>query len=383
MTEQSLFDRRINRAATECSKWHTFDADVVPMGVADMDFCAPEAVIEALRQRVDHGVFGYPKEPPELRPVVVERLKRLYAWDVAPEALLFVPGVVPAANVACQALTQPGDGILVQTPVYGPLLRAPELAHCRLQTAPVTPDADGISHMDWERTEAAIDDRTRLFLLCNPHNPSGRAFSRAELERMADLALRHDLAICSDEIHCDLVFAGHKHIPIASLSPEIAARTITLMAPSKTYNIAGLHTSVAIIPDETLRERFNAGRRGILGSVTVMGYLAALAAYRDGQVWLDDLLRYLQANRDLVYDTVQSALPGIHMARPESTYLAWLDCRQANIEGDPQAFFLEHARVGLSAGRFFGPEGAGFARLNFGCPRAQVQEALDRMVRAL
>ena len=383
MTELSRFDQRIDRYASESSKWHTFDPDVVPMGVADMDFLAPDPVLDMIRQRVEHGVFGYAKEPPELRAVVVDRLKRLYDWDVSPQALLFVPGVVPAANVACQALTEPGDGILVQVPTYGNLLRCPEFARCELKVAPMVADDEGHSRMDWERTEAAIDDRTRLFLLCSPHNPTGRVYRRAEVERMAEMALRHDLFICSDEIHCDLVYPEYQHIPIASLSSEVAARSITLMAPSKTFNIAGLKTSVAIIPDKELRKRFEAGRRGILGSVSIMGYLSALAAYREGDSWLEDLLNYLRANRDLVHETVSSSMPGIRMVKPEGTYLAWLDCREAAFAGNPFKYFLKNARVGLTPSWFFDPECRRHVRLNFGCPRAQLQEALDRMVAAL
>jgi len=383
MTELSRFDQRIDRLASESSKWHTFDPDVVPMGVADMDFLAPDPVIDMLRQRVDHGVFGYAKEPPELRSVIVERLQRLYDWDVSPKSLLFVPGVVPAANVACQALTEPGDGILVQVPTYGNLLRCPEHARCELQVAPVVADDEGYSRMDWERTESAIDASTRLFLLCSPHNPTGRVYRRQEVERMAEMVLRHDLFICSDEIHCDLVYPEFKHTPIASLSPDVAARTITLMAPSKTFNIAGLKTSVAIIPDKELRTRFEAGRRGILGSVSIMGHMAALAAYREGDGWLQEALAYLRANRDLVHETVQSSMPGIRMSKPEGTYLAWLDCREAAFEGNPFKFFLKHARVGLTPSWVFDPECRRHVRLNFGCPRAQLQEALDRMVAAL
>lgn len=383
MTQMSLFDERIDRTPTEASKWHTFDGDVLPLGVADMDFRAPAPVIELLRRRVEHGVFGYPQEPPELRPVVVERLKRLYDWDVAPEALLFVPGVVPAFNVASQAIGQPGDGILAQTPVYGPIIQAPALAERQLQAMPLDLGADGRYTIDLQRMAATITPSTRLFLLCNPHNPVGRVFTRAELEGMAELCLRHNLVVCSDEIHCDLIFRGQRHIPIASLSSEIAARTITLMAPSKTFNIAGLHTAVAIIPNPELRQQFNAGRRGILSSVTIMGYLAALAAYRDGQAWLDEALAYLEGNRELVFDAVNRRMPGLRMARPEGTYLAWLDCRQAALGPDPYTFFLQRARVGLSSGPWFGAGGEGFVRLNFGCCRDLLQEALERMVAAL
>ena len=377
------FDRFIDRTATESVKWHTFEADVLPMGIADMDFQAPEPVIRALRERVEHGIFGYAKEPPELRQVFVERLKRLYDWSVSPEALVFMAGVVPGLNVACQAITRPGDGILAQTPVYGPILAAPAKARCKLQTMALEQQSDGRYTVDLDRMEHTIDDRTRLFLLCNPHNPVGRVFTRQELSGMAEICLRHDMYVCSDAIHCELLFSGHKHIPIGSLWPEIGERTITLMSPSKTYNIAGFHCAVAIIPNAELRQRFQSARQGMLSSVGLMGLIAAQAAYRDSQSWLGELLVYLEQNRDLTYRFVNERLPGIGMGLPEAMFLAWLDCRQAEIKDNAQQFFLERARVGLSDGTFFGPDGAGFVRLNFGCCRDTLTRALQRMENAL
>ncbi len=230
---------------------------------------------------------------------------------------------------------------------------------------------------------ATITDRTRTFTLCNPHNPVGRVFTREELTTMAELCLRHDLTIISDEIHCDLIFSGAQHIPIASLSPELAARTITLIAPSKTFNIAGLYCSAAIIPDPELRRRFKAAAAGIVPSVNLMAFTAALAAYRDGGPWLAACLRYLEDNRDYLMRFVEDRLPGISMSPMEGTYLAWLDCREAGITGSPAKFFLERARVGLNDGAWFGDGGEGFVRLNFGCPRATLAEALERMAGAL
>jgi cystathionine beta-lyase len=238
--------------------------------------------------------------------------------------------------------------------------------------------------VDWESFEKAIHPRTRFFLLCNPHNPVGRAFRRDELTRMAEICLRHDLAICADEVHCDLVFAGHRHTPIASLAPEIADRTITLTAPSKSFNLPGLKCAHAIIPNAALREKFVAARADLVQTVNVLGYTAALAAYRDGRPWLDGLLRYLASNRDLVVESVRKHLPGVAVAPPEATYLAWLDCREAGLPNDdPYTFFLDKARVALSDGAAFGAGGEGFVRLNFACPRATLGEALGRMREAL
>jgi cystathionine beta-lyase len=237
--------------------------------------------------------------------------------------------------------------------------------------------------IDFDAFEAAITERTRLFILCNPHNPIGRAFRRDELERMAKICLRHNMVICSDEIHCDLLFPESHHVPMATLSPEVADRTITLMAPSKTFNIAGLECSVAIIQNRDLRKKLKAARADCVPEVNIMGYVAALAAYRDGQPWLDELLLYLGANRDVLLQYVQEHLPGIGVSKPEATYLAWLDCRQAGMSDNPHRFFLQKARVALNDGATFGRGGEGFVRLNFGCPRPLLLDALDKMRAAL
>ena len=243
--------------------------------------------------------------------------------------------------------------------------------------------ADGQYSVNLEAFEAALTGRTRIFMLCNPHNPTGRVFRKDELEAMADICLKNDIIICSDEIHSDLVFSGNKHIPIASLSPEIAAKTITLIAPSKTFNIAGLKASVAIITDEELRKQFDGARKGLTGWVNLLGMVAMEAAYDQGEAWLDTLLPYLEANRDYAFDFINNELPGVKMAKPEGTYLAWLDCQKAEIEGKPSQFFQEHAKVAMNDGAWFGQGGEGFVRLNFGCPRSMLEESLDRMKEAL
>lgn len=373
----------IDRCATESVKWQRYGPDVLPLWVADMDFCSPQAVVDALRERVEHGIFGYPQELPGLRPVLVERLERLYGWHVDPEALLFLPGVVTGFNLAIHATTAPGDGVLAQTPVYYPILYAPPNARCLLDEMELTRRPDGQYEVDLDRFEATITPRTRIFVLCNPHNPVGRVFRRGELEAMAEICLRHDLVICSDEIHNELVFSGHPHLPIACVDPEVAQRTITLMAPSKTFNIAGLQFSVAIIENEALRQRFVAARQGLVSWVNLMGQVSALAAYRHGDPWLAAVMDYLEANLDFLFDYVAAHLPGISMARPEGTFLAWLDCRGADLPGSPHEFFLKEARVALNEGASFGRGGEGFARLNFGCQRATLEQALERMRAAL
>jgi cystathionine beta-lyase len=377
------FDRLIDRRHSDSVKWHYYGDDVLPMWVADMDFLSPEPAIRALRERVEHGVFGYGTDLPELRQVLVDRLADLYGWRVLPRDLVFLPGVITGFNLACRAVTAPGDGMLVQTPIYPPILRVPGNVGLTCDEMELTRQPDGHYTIDFDAFDKTMTDRTRVFILSNPHNPVGRAFQRQELERMAEICLRRNVVICSDEIHCDLLFRGVQHLPIASLDAEIANHTITLIAPSKTFNIAGLQCSVAIIQNADLRKKFKAARVDLVNEVNILGLVAALAAYREGQEWLDELLVYLEANRDLLVQYVSEQMPGIRMGKPEATYLAWLDCRQAGIPGNPHKFFLEQAKVAVNDGVTFGRGGEGFVRLNFGCPRSTLLEALDKIRAAL
>lgn len=377
------FDQTIDRHRFECIKWHCYEEDVLPMWVADMDFRSPEPVIEALRERVDHGVFGYGGAPEELRGVIVDRLEQLYDWRVSPDELIFMPAVVTGFNLVCHATASPGEGVLLQTPVYYPMLRTPANAGLTNDEMVLTRRSDGRYEVDFDLMEETITERTRVFILCSPHNPVGRVFRREELERMAEICLRHDIVICSDEIHSDLVLGGNRHVPTASLAPEVAEQTVTLIAPSKTYNLAGLKCSVAIVQNPELRAKLEATYPDLIPGVNILGYRAALAAYAEGQPWLDALLRYLEGNLDFLVHYVESNLPGVTMARPEGTYLAWLDCRDAGIPGNPHTFFLERGRVAMNDGETFGRGGEGFVRLNFGCPRSMLAEALDRMSQAL
>jgi len=376
-------DQRIDRQCTESSKWNRYDKDVLPMWVADMDFRCPPPVIQALHERVDHGMFGYGRPPQELRDVIVERLQRLYGWSIEPGDLVFLPGVVTGFNLVCHALALPGDGILVQTPVYFPMLHAAAGARMCNHEMELTRRPDGQYEIDFDLLERTITSRTRVFMLCNPHNPVGRVFRRDELERLAEICLRHNVLICSDEIHCDLILPGSHHLPIASLAPEIAEKTITLIAPSKTFNVPGLQCSMAIVQNPEMREKLTNTHRGLVHGVNILGATAALAAYRDGQPWLEEVLSYLDANLSYLLEFVEDNLPGISMSRAEGTYLAWLSCHQAGIPGNPHEFFLQRARVALNDGAPFGQGGEGFVRLNFGCPSSMLTEALERMAEAL
>jgi cystathionine beta-lyase len=383
------FDQPFNRLETESIKWRKFEPDVLPLWVADMDFQSPQPVIEALQKRVEHGIFGYPMELPGLREAFIDWVWQRYQWRVLPEAVIFMSGVARGFNQACHMFSNDEDGanpasVLVQPPLYPPMLKAPGNAGLKLREAPLRLSSEGHYGIEWDGFREAIDESTRLFLLCNPHNPLGRVFRKDELAHMAQICLQAGVLICSDEIHCDLTYEGHAHMPIAALDPEIAKKTITLMAPSKTFNLAGLQFSAAIIPDPELRQNFINARQGLGSSwQNLFGMTAALAAYRYGQEWLDQMLLYLEANRDFACEYIDSELPGISAVKPEGTYLLWLDCRQTKIPGDPCEFFIEKGRVALNDGATFGTEGQGFVRLNFGCPRATLEEALARMKSAL
>jgi len=373
------FDTRIDRRAGDSMKWNRYAGrDVLPMWVADMDFAAPPVVIDALHRRIDHGVLGYAEPWPALTAAVVAGVERDHGWRIAADWLVWVPGLVTGLNVACRTVGEPGDGVFTTTPIYPPFLTAPGLSGRRVETAPLLRSATRWE-VDLDRIDSALNARTRLFLLCNPHNPTGRVFSPEELTAIARLAERHGLVVCADEIHCDLVLEpGCRHLPFATLDESVAARTITLMAPSKTYNIPGLGCAFAVIPDAVLRQAFRAAMRGIVPHVNVLGLVAAEAAYRDGGAWRGALLRYLRGNRDRVIAALR-AMPRLSATKPEATYLAWIDARGIDFE-DPVAFF-EAAGVGLSDGRDFGTPG--FVRLNFGCTRSVLDEGLRRMATAL
>lgn len=390
----SGFDTVIDRRPSNSLKWHRYAPDILPLWVADMDFRAPAPVLEALQRAISHGVFGYEEASLSLRETVATRMQRLYNWQVTPEMVIAVPGLESGFNAAARAVCAPEEGLLIQTPVYYPFLRVPrnvgvvgQLARLRQ----VNHDHSLHYEVDWDAFEAAInlqEARTRMFLLCQPHNPIGQVYSLDDLTRMAEICISEDIIICSDEIHSELLLGEARHIPVATLAPEVAVRTITLVAPSKTFNIAGLFCGFAIIPDESLRRRYRAVVEQMTLHVNSLGLIAAEAALSGAcDEWLQELRAYLTANRDFLVDYVRDRLPGIRTTVPDATYLAWLDCNNlladGKIEASAHKFFLEKARVALNEGADFGPGGEGFVRLNFGCPRQTLTEALDRMSAAL
>ena len=379
----SRFEAIIDRRSTDSIKWSYYDEDVLPMWVADMDFRCANPVVEALRDRVEHGIFGYPNEPEHLRGVIVDRLKHRFDWTIEAESIVFLPSVYTGFHLAAHAVTRSGDGVLITPPVYFPILAVPENVGVRGRLTELLCN-DGLRYeIDFDRLERSIDGRSRLFILCNPHNPVGRVYKRSELERLAELCEKHDLVICSDEIHADFVFEGHRHVPIAALSPEVDRRTITLMSPAKSFNVAGIPFAFAVVSDPKLRERYENATMGLVPHPGAMGFTAALAAFRDGDEWLDDLVKYLQANRDVAAEFVRERLPGVAMAPLEGTYLAWLDLRNAGIDGNPYEFLLEHGRLATVDGMLFGAGGDGFVRLNLACPRETLIDGLDRIEQTL
>ena len=371
------------RRGTDSVKWGLYEQDVLPLWVADMDFVSPPAVITALQRRVEHGVFGYAMESKELKELILARMENLYQWKIRLEDIVLLPGVVAAFNLVCQAVTSPGESILIQPPVYPPFFQAPRYAQARTLFNEVRVMEDGKYGINLEEFESTLEKDTRCFLLCNPHNPIGRVYTRQELSAMAEICLRHHMVICSDEIHSDLVYQGASHVPIASIDAEIADHSVTLIAPSKTYNIAGLECSALICTNADLREKIQHARRGLLGGVNALGMVAGAAAYREGDEWLREVLAILESNRDFLMDYLTTRLPAIKMIQPEATYLAWLDCRELNLPASPAKYFLEHARVALNDGEDFGEPGKGFVRMNFGCARSTLLEALERMRRAI
>lgn len=378
------FDTVPERRGTDSQKWQKYAGqDVLPLWVADMDFPSPPEVLEALHARVDHAVFGYARPRPSTVDAIVAAIETRYGWRIDPAWLVWLPGLVVGLNVTARAFAGPGDAVLCNTPVYPPFMTAPTNQDRQVVTVPLALDpAARRWAIDWEALERAVTPQTRLFFLCNPHNPVARVFRREELVRLAEFCLRHDLVLCSDEIHCDLILDDLPHVPAAALDPAIARRTVTLMAPSKTYNLPGLGTSFAIIPDAVLRRRFVRATVGIVAEVTCLGYTACEAAYRHGEPWRQALLARLRDHRDLLLDRIARDLPGVRVAAPiEATYLAWLDVRELGLQ-QPAAHFERHG-VGLSDGRPFGAAPGSHLRLNFGCPRTTLDEALTRMQRAV
>ena len=372
------FDQWVDRSHSDSVKWDKYrDRDIIPLWVADTDFPSPPAIIAALQQRIAHAVFGYSHPSPELIEVFTHRMLERYGWRINPEWLIFLPGMVCGLNLCVRAFTAEGEGTLAPSPIYPPFRKAAKFAGRSQLSVPLRLQ-DRRWLLDFSAIAGQLNGKEKLLLLCNPQNPGGTVYRRQELLQQHAFAQAHELIVCSDEIHCDLLLEpGGEHIPFATLNDDAAQRSITLMSPSKTFNIAGLSASMAIIPNPELRQKLVRARSGIVPEVDVLALVAAQAAYQHGQDWLDALLIYLRANRDLVTERI-NAMPGLLLQPIEATYLAWIDCSQLAVD-NPHAFF-EQAGVGLSPGLDFGNRH--FVRLNFGCRRELLIQALDRMMLA-
>lgn len=372
------FDEHIDRRHSDSEKWKKYPESVIPMWVADTDFRSPQCITDALTSRIQHGVFGYGGEPVGLTAAVIDYLAARYGWHIEPEWLVFIPGVATGLNISVRACCEPGQGTIAPTPIYPPFRHAAHLAGRSQINAPLT-----LAQERWilnlNELSAQLQGNEKLLLLCNPQNPGGTVYRRDELEQHLAFARQHDLIVCSDEIHCDLLLTqGLRHIPFATLSDDAAQRSITLMSPSKTWNIAGLGASFAIIPNATLRKRFIRARQGMVPQVDILALTAAEAALRGGLPWLEAQCDYLRQNRDRLCNVINQ-IPGMSVIPPEGSYLAWVDCSGLTPE-DPWAFFLA-AGLGFSRGTDFGEPK--FVRINFGCTKATLEEAIVRLNRAI
>ncbi len=357
--------------------------DVLPMWVADMDIETPFFVIDAIRERLKHPILGYEEAPERMFEAQIEWIQKHHGYTMQREWMFYSPSVVASINIAIQAFTRPGDKVIVQSPVYFPFFSA-VTNNDRLVLKNRLLENDGDYAMDFDALEASIDERTKLLLLCSPHNPVGRVWRTEELQRLGEICNKHDIVILSDEIHSDLVFGGFKHMPTAAISKEMQARTITCCGPGKTFNMAGLAISTVCISDERLRERFNKVYKSVhFAEGTVFGHVGFEAAYSKGEVWHRELIKHLQGNIDYLDLCLKEYMPRISMHKPEGTYLAWLDCRALGLNFKAlKSFFYEEAKLGLSSGVSFGKEGDGFMRINLATPRSTVEEAVSRLHRA-
>jgi cystathionine beta-lyase len=383
------FDEYIPREGTSCVKYdlrrEVFgNSAVIPMWVADMDFRTPDFIIKALHDRLSHEIMGYTFRPPEYFSTIAEWIYKRHNWKIEKEWICFSPGIVSALNLCTLAFTRPGDSIIVQPPVYPPFFAAVE-NHGRNLIYNQLREQNGKWTMDLDGLKALISEKTKMIIISNPHNPVGRAWSKKELEELGDLCLKNNILILSDEIHSDLALPGFRHTVVAGISGEIAEITVTCMAPSKTFNLAGLSTSSVIISNPVLRKYFkNKIEHLHVGNGNIFGMVASIAAYSAGEEWLSELMLYIDCNVNFVMDYFHEKIPEIIPVRPESTYMMWLDCRKLGLKGDDlQDFFVSKAGVGLMKGSEFGPGGDEFMRINLAAPRSLVEKALEQIEKAV
>ncbi len=365
-------------------KWQRDGPEVLPAWVADMDFPVAPPIAEALAELVARSDFGYHRLPydPRLRAAFCDRMAARYGWQIEPWQVFALVNVVQGLDAAVALYTRPGDGVVIQTPNYPPFQAAVDRQGRRRLDNPLVRGAERFE-IDFDQLRGSLRSGARLLLLCTPHNPTGRVFERRELDQLAALALEHDTIVVADEIHADLVYPGHTHVPFATLSPELAKRTVTLTSATKAWNLAGLPIALAIFGDRALKQPWKQLAPHLLGHSGILDTEATCAAWRHGGIWLEERLGYLDGNRRLLTERLAAELPAVVHSPSEGTYLAWLDCRALALGFPPHQFFLERARVALSPGPDFGPPGEGFVRLNFATSRRILEEILDRMVAAV
>lgn len=381
------FNTIYSRKGTKSIKWDALQDifktdDVLPMWVADMDFPAPQAVLETLNKRIQHGIFGYTMIDQEVKQSIVNWLDRRHQWKVQTEWLTFSPGVVTSLHIAIQALTSPKDKVLIQTPVYTPFYNVIKM-HDRIVVKNSLIYENGTYRIDFNDLEQKLKD-VQAFILCSPHNPVGRVWKKAELNKIATLCEKHDVLLISDEIHADLIYPNHKHTPIASLSEEMSMRTITCMSPSKTFNLAGLQASYIVTENPVLKKKIDTTlQKQGLSLLNTLGTLAMEAAYSYGEAWLDELLNVLEGHVNYVIETLETNTD-LRVVRPEGTYLLWIDCKSLGLTGkDLHEFMIKKAKVGLNAGFEYGVEGEQFMRINIACPKETLQEGINRIINAV
>ncbi len=379
------FDQLIERKGSSCIKWDGMQkflgaGDALPMWVADMDFLTPHFITEAIIKKAKHGVFGYPLREESYFTSLMDWLQRRHQWKVERDWISFCPGVVPAVNIAVLAFTGPGDKIIVQPPVYFPFFTA-VTDHKRILAYNHLKMQNGRLCMDFENLETLAKDGARMLILSNPHNPGGSVWTKDELTKMAEICLKYNILIISDEIHCDLIYKPFKHTPVAGISNEISMQTITTVAPSKTFNLSGFSTASVIIENDSLRRKFNATIDHLhIGGGNIFGNIASEEAYTHGDIYVDELMDYLARNVETLEKFVNENLPKIKVIRPESTFLVWLDCTEMGLnDKDLNEFFLHKANVGFNPGIMFGPDGEGFMRMNIGCPVSTLIQGLMRI----
>ncbi len=391
------FDRLVSRAGTNSAKWDALEPlfgsrDIIPMWVADMDFPTARPIVEALKNRAEHPFYGYTGHSESLTQAIVDRYWKKYRWKIEPEWIVLTPGVIPALNVAIRALTIPGDEVVLQEPVYYPFFPAVKQSGCQVVTNKLKLE-NGRYEMDYDDLEKCFGprpgmhdspSRAWILVICNPHNPIGRLWSPEEVTKAGEIAIAHGATVVSDEIHCELLYKGHEHVPFGAISEEFAQHGIVCFAPSKTFNLAGLSASSIIIPSKSIRDKFSVTRIGMMPGPNLFALAAMEAAYRDGDEWLGQLLDYLQGNLEFALKFVAERVPKINIIEPQGTYLLWLDCRGLGLDdGALRTFMREEARIGLDDGFAFGHGGSGFQRMNIACPRSLLREALERLEKAV